>query len=121
MSFEPAMEYQIADEQRVASAGRERNFRRSLAFPEGVSSHTKIAVPDPIEASEMKIAAPEQPPGLKVACPEEKRTRVATPPGLSVNGDFRRPIQLSSGGAKARHSVGLKLYSGSVNPVRNRR
>ncbi len=118
---EQELEYQIADDQRVAAPRPESNFRRSLAFPEGVSSHTKIAVPDPIEANDMKIAAPEQPPGLKVACPEEKRTRVATPPGLSVNGDFRRPIQLSSGGSKARQGVGLRLYNGAVNPVRNRR
>lgn len=118
---EQEMDYQIADDQRAAAPVAAAEFRRSLAFPEGLSSHTKIAVPDPIEANNMKIAAPEQPPGLKVACPDEKRTRVATPPGLSTTGDFRRPIKLSSGGSQARQSVGLKLYNGSVNPVRNRR
>ena len=120
--LETEMDYQIADH----GPARNPNFRRCLAFPEGVSSHTKIATPDPIEGTDMKIAGIETPPGIKVVEPEAKKMKVAThdarvkcakPSIASVNGDFRRPIQLSGGDARARRDVGMKLYTGTVDPT----
>jgi hypothetical protein len=80
------MDYQIADAQR-------RGAPRALAFPEGVGSHTKIAVLDAVECNELKIAGVETPPGLKFGdvsdCPPgSKVAEMEVPPGLKV-GDVR--------------------------------
>ncbi len=111
----------------IADAQRERGSRRSLAFPEGVSSHTKIAAPDAVESNAMKVAEVETPPGIKFAdvkdCPPGSKiadvkpslgTRVARPPMLSLTGDFRLPIKLSGEDSKSRQSIGLKLST--MNP-----
>lgn len=80
------MDYQIADAQ-------QRGAPRALSFPEGIGSHTKIAVPDAVECNELKIAGVETPPGLKFGdvtdCPPgSKIADVEVPPGLKV-GDVR--------------------------------
>jgi hypothetical protein len=114
MLSDPDMGYQIADEQR----GRAAQAPRSLAFVEGMSSHTKVAVPDPIESNHLKIAAIEQPPGVKVAAPERSRgLKVANPSPVSLTGDWRRPIKVSGGDPEARGKVGLKLYATSMDPT----
>lgn len=105
--------YQIAD----AHAAPQRRDPRCMAFVEGQSSHTKIAVPDAIESNTLKVAAPEQPPGIKVATPEQKRSKVATPSILSTNGDFRRPIKVSGEDFESRQKIGMKLYGSTLNPT----
>jgi hypothetical protein len=107
------MDYQIADE----TSRRRPSAPRCLAFPEGMSSHTKVATPDPIESNAMKVANIEQPPGVKVASPQNQGQKVANPSSVSLTGDFRRPIKVSGGDPEARQKVGLKLYATSMNPT----
>lgn len=96
----------------------EPKFIRSMAFPEGESSHTKVAVPDPLEDGTLKVAVPDQPPGLKVAAPEKEiGKRVAQPSMIAKNGDFRRPIQLTGPRGQADGLVDLKLNKASLNPM----
>lgn len=110
------LDYQIADGQTVRSGGAK--FHRSMSFPEGVSSHTRVAVPDAIEANEMKIAGMETPPGIKCAAPEPSLgVKVAKPSGMSLTGDFRQTLKVSGGDSKDRRNIGLKLYAGSMNPA----
>lgn len=126
MLDEPAeMEYQIADAHRSESP----RVVRTMAFPEGVGSHTKVAAPDPGESQELKIAGIEMPPGekcdalehnpnMKIATPDgSSAKKVATPSGISVNGDFRRPIKVSGESAEARQKIGLKLAGTAMNPA----
>lgn len=130
------MGYQIADAHRSESP----RVVRTMAFPEGVGSHTKVAAPDPGESQELKIAGMEMPPGekcdalehnpnMKVATPDGRASKkiatpdgmaakkVATPPGISVNGDFCRPIKVSGESAEARQKIGLKLAGTAMNPA----
>ena len=119
------MGYQIADAHRTESP----RVVRTMAFPEGVGSHTKVAAPDPGESHELKIAGMEMPPGdkcdalehnpnMKVATPDGRANKkVATPPGISVNGDFRRPIKVSGESSEARQQIGLKLAGTAMNPA----
>lgn len=110
------LDYQIADHQRPAAS-----VPRSLAFPEGVSSHTKIAVPDAIEDDHWRVAEVETPPGLKVADlsqypgqrvatpPSQPGLRVARPPMISMTGDFRLPIKLSGADPRSTQAAQQKL------------
>lgn len=119
------MGYQIADAHRTESP----RVVRTMAFPEGMGSHTKVAAPDPGESSELKIAGMDMPlgdkcdalehnPNMKIATPDGRAAKkVATPPGLSVNGDFRRPIKVSGESAEARQKIGLKLAGTAMNPA----
>lgn len=114
--LEDDQEYLISDVQR--SDPKKARFIRSLAFPEGESSHTKVAVPDPLEDGTLKVAVPEQPPGIKVASPErEVGKRVAQPSIASKNGDFRRPIQLTGPRGQTDGLVDLKLNKASLHPM----
>ena len=91
---------------------------RRMAFVEGTHSGTRVATPDAIEDKGMKVANPEQPPGMKVANPErEPGPKVVTPPGYSVNGDFRRTIRVSGEDDESRQKCGLKLYGTSMDPT----
>jgi hypothetical protein len=117
MLSDPEMEYHIADAQQPK---RNSGFVRCMAFVEGQSSHTRVATPDPIESSTLKIAAPEQPPGVKVASMEEARTKVATPSGASVTGDFSRPIRVSGDNGESSPGVRLKLYGSNFHQAKRR-
>lgn len=108
--------YIISDTQR--SDPEKAKFVRTMAFPEGESSHTKVAVPDPLEDGTLKVAVPEQPPGVKVASPEkEVGKKVAQPSIVSKNGDFRRPIQLTGPRGQSDGLVDLKLNKASLHPM----
>lgn len=121
--LEDEMGYMISDAQRAAAP--EEKFVRTMAFPEGESSHTKVAVPDAIEDGTLKVAVPDQPPGVKVAAPEKEiGKKVAQPSIASKNGDFRRPIQLTGSPGQGDGLVDLKLNKSSLHPmmgVRKRR
>lgn len=111
-------EYNLAD----ALGSVPENFIRSVAFVEGVHSHTKIAVPDPVENKTLRIGAPEAKPGIEVAAPEQPiGVRVARPGPFSTNGDFSRPIQVSGENGESRRLIGMKLYGVDVRPVPPRR
>lgn len=128
------MEFMIADVQR-SQGSAEAKFVRTMAFPEGEGSHTKIAVPDEIEDKGLKIGSPEPEPGVRVGSPEpepgvrvanpqDQGKKVARPSIASTNGDFRRPIQLSGPKGKSDGLVDLKLNRSSLHPmmgVRKRR
>ena len=119
---EEDMGYMIADNQRAQTAApapaEEEPFIRTMAFPEGEGSHTKVAVPDEIEDQGLRIGAPEPEPGVKIAAPEpEIGKKVARPSIVSKNGDFRRPIQLSGPKGETDALVDLKLNKASLNPM----
>lgn len=106
---ETTMEYQIADDQRVAE---QRKRPREMAFPEGVGSHTRIAVPDAVECNELKIAGMDTPPGLKFGdvtdCPPgSKIAEVEVPIGLKV-GDVR-DCPPGSKIAEMKAAIGVKV------------
>lgn len=123
------LDFQIADE--VVRTGKPKI--RSMAFPEGLSSHTKIAVPDAIEDESLRIADVETPPGLKVAdlrdYPGKKVAtflsqpglKVAKPAMLSATGDFRLPIKISGEDSKERRAAELKMRALSPGPRLGRR
>lgn len=123
------LDYQIADDVRYVVASKPR----SLAFPEGLSSHTKVAVPDAIEDEHLRIADVDSPPGVKVAdlrdCPGQKVAdvqpakglKVAKPAMLSATGDFRLPIKISGENSQSRQAAGLKMRSLSPGPRLRRR
>lgn len=96
-------EFHLADnyDQLIAESwgSTPEGFVRTESFVSGMSSHTRVATPDPVEERQLRIAAP----------PSEPGPRVVTPPNISKWGDFRRTIQVSGENASSRELIGLKL------------